>query len=282
MAKIYKSKNDKLIVYLPLDVVQALKLKEGDDMDFIRSGSASYLFAKKADIAELLTGKAQPKEVEKQQYSGPQALSADEIDVLKKLDTLKYGQRTKANVTKLLNHEERLLLKGMLKKKVVNLFAKEKGMEPLFGISKSVYERFLMRKGREQQKPMEVKVIEPQRQRQQVPVENENVKSLEKNGFVVLQSEAEASSLSLALEDSIRHGMVLGTRAFNKKFYIVMRSYFDRFGTKILKELKEGERKVDDVAGAVDADEDGARAILYLLAESGDVSEKRRDIFTLA
>ncbi|MDE1850979.1 MAG: hypothetical protein KGH54_04280, partial [Candidatus Micrarchaeota archaeon] len=87
---------------------------------------------------------------------------------------------------------------------------------------------------------------------------------------------------SLALEGSIRRGQVLGTRSFNKKFYIILRTFFDRHGPKILKALKDGGMRVSQIASETGVDEDGIRAILYLLAESGDVSEKRKDFFTLA
>ena len=39
--------------------------------------------------------------------------------------------------------------------------------------------------------------------------------------------------------------------------------------------------KVDDIARRLGIDEDATRGILYLLAESGDVSEKKKDLFVL-
>ncbi|MDE1856180.1 MAG: hypothetical protein KGH49_03025 [Candidatus Micrarchaeota archaeon] len=285
MVKLYKGKNDKLILYVPFDVVESLKLKENDEVDFIKYNNAAFFFAKKSDLAELLTGKAReapaPAATQSRQPA-TQDLSAEEVSVLKKLDSLRYGIRTKENVLKMLSSNEKTLLKGMIKKKAVTLFAKEKGKEPLFGISKPVYDRFLMRKGKQVETKVVPTTINMQKFRPSGPIENENVKLLESQGFVVLQSEAEASSLSLALEDSIRRGMVLGTRAFNRKFYIVLRSFFDLHGARILKILKNGSMKTDEVAVQAGIDEDGARALLYLLAESGDVTERRRDNFELA
>ncbi len=106
--------------------------------------------------------------------------------------------------------------------------------------------------------------------------------SLEKNGFLVLQTEAEAGRVSLLLEQSIRHGQILGTRAFNKKFYIVRRSYFDKNSGPILKKLREESDRVVELARELSIEEDGARAVLYLLSENGDVSEKKRDTFAIA
>ncbi|MDE1846042.1 MAG: hypothetical protein KGH53_02070 [Candidatus Micrarchaeota archaeon] len=293
MVKVYKSK-EKLVIYVPFEVSTGLSLKEGDEVDFFKYNQNAFIFAKKSDITEMIVGKrsqgAEPQTSEQADSAGE--ISAEDVSVLKKLDTLKYGMRTKENVVKMLTKEERITLKGLMKKKAVSLFAKDKSKEPLFSISKGIYDKYLMRKkaGEALQpvKNMQQVARAPesrtgyQRQDNSMGIENENVKILEKNGFIVLPYEAEASALSLALEQSIRRGMVLGTRSFNKKFYIILRSYFDRHGAKILKALKDGEMKVTQIAREVEIDEDGARAILYLLAESGDVSEKKKDVFTIA
>lgn len=285
MVKLYKGKNDKLILYVPFDVIEGLNLKADDEVDFIRYSNKAFFFTKKSDLAELLSGKSREATSQiatpSRQAAAPD-LSPEEVAVLKKLDSLRYNTRTKENVVKMLNSNEKTLLKGMMKKKAVTLFAKEKGKEPLFGISKPVYDRFIMRKTQATTiKSSQPITIGTPKARQPIG-ENENVKLLESQGFIVLQSEAEASSLSLSLEESVRRGMVLGTRAFNRKFYIVLRTYFDQHGSKIMKILKNGVMKADEVAVEAGIDEDGARAILYLLAESGDVTEKRRDSFALA
>jgi len=285
MVKVYKQK-DKLVIYLPFDVVDAFKLKENDEVDFFRYSQNAYLFAKKSDVANILMGKQQQAPEQQKTYARPPAqLSEDEIRVLRKLDTLRYNMRSREAVSKMLNDDEEKILEQLEKKNAVSLFKDSKGNE-LYSISKSVYDNFLMRKKQPQgaakpvQQPVQYKQAEGYSHI--AAEENENVKELESKGFVVIASEAEASSLSLALEESVRQGLVLGTRAFNKKFYIVMRQFFDRYGSKFLKELEKGEARVSDIAAKYNVDEDGARAILYLLAESGDVSEKRKDLFELA
>ena len=275
--KIYKGKEDKLILYLPFEVVEALKLKGSDEVDFFKFNENSFLFAKKSDITNLIVGNVSNEGVSRN-YSGDEILSKEEIAVLKKLDILKYQARTKEKVDQLLTNGEKMLLQQLMKKKAVSLFANDKYKTPLYGISKNIYDRFLMRKKLAEQVQV---VMQPLRVRSG-NMENENVKTLEKDGFIVLQSEAEAASLSIALEDSIRHGLVVGTRSFNKKFYIVLRTFFDRYASKVLKALKEGDGRISEIATKVGVDEDGARAVLYLLSESGDVSESRRDVFAVA
>jgi len=88
--------------------------------------------------------------------------------------------------------------------------------------------------------------------------------------------------VSGALEDSIRHGLILGTRAFNKKFYIGLRGYINKNASKILKLIDQKSMSIPDIASETGVDEDGVRTILYVLSESGDVTEVRKDVFRVA
>ncbi len=264
--KIYKTRNSKYIVYLPDSVMKQLGLREDDDVQFLKYNDSSFLFAKMASTSGSFK---------------PLNLTLGEINVLKKLDTLRYADRTVANVSKLLNEGEKKTLQGLLDKKAVYL-SKAKGS---YGIVAAVYDKFLMRKkpGAAPQQPRKVVVEQPQKPIPLPPKieKNENVIQLETDGYIVLPTETEASSLSLALEDSIRSGKVLGIRAFNKKFYVVLRAFFDKNSGKVIKELKEGPKKVDELVKTTGVKEDGIRAMLYLLSEQGDVSERRKDVFTL-
>lgn len=290
MVKIYKY-NNKLAIYLPFEVIKELGLTEGEEIDFFKFKERSFLFAKKEDIANLLAGgggsrpqQAQEQRVERQGWQRPE-LSQEEVAVLKKLDTLRYNQRTQANVEKLLSAAEKEILKQLLKKRAVSLF--RSGKENLYSIGKSVYDMFLMRKKLQAQPAMQQAGQHIEEYRASLlkvrgNIEDENIKRLEKDGYIVLQTESEAAVVSAALEESIRHGQVFGTRAFNKKFYIMLRPFLERYTSTVMKELRGGEKKVPEIAERVKLDENGVRAILYYMAESGDVSEKRRDLFALA
>ena len=284
--KVYKS-NNKLILYLPFEVTKQLGLKGDEEVDFFKFNEKAFLFAKKEDIKDMLVGAQQPKE---RIASGPRPqgrmdLSQGEIDVLKKMDTLRYAQRTTANVAKLLGDSEKKVLQGLLDKKSVELL--KDGKEGLYSISKDVYDRFLMRKKIEAPQKAEPAKPAAQERRHLISykkiagMQNEVIEKLEKNGFVVLATEAEAASVSLALQDSVRLGLVLGTRAFNKKFYIILRDFFNEKSGAVIKSLKDGPKGAEAVAKDAGVDEDAVRAILYLLSEQGDVSERRKDVFAL-
>lgn len=285
--KIYKT-NNKFILYLPFDVIKQLGIKGDEEVEFVKFKGNAFIFAKKADIPRLLAAPAAPQAI-RQPPLGPSPrldISPDEVAVLKKLDTFRYTERTTTNVAKILSDQEKRLLEGLIKKQSVMLFKDKK--DSVYSISKDVYDKFLMRK-----KAFIVPTPEPPKpaasaKSQPVPyirlagaTQNENIERLEKEGFLVLSTEAEAAAVSLALEDSVRHGLVLGTRAFNKKFYIILRDFFNNNSGKVLKSLKEGPKSVDELAKDTGMDEDAIRAMMYLLAEQGDASERRRDVFAL-
>ena len=323
MSKVYKSKaSDKLVVNIPYDVIGALDIKDGDDVDFFKFSGKSFLFAKKNDIVDLLTklqsqGSAPIKQVgpvipakqagagapAKQAAAGAGSVQVDakELVILQKLDTLRYNDRTKDKVNAMLTPEERQTLQGMVKKDFVGLFKKSNEQEFKYSISKGIYDMFLYGK-----RPKAVaaaaapnapivaatpaisyKMAEPVKQKaweQKLGGGSAYTSMLDSKGFVVVQSEAEASSLSAALEESIRQGQVLGTRAFNKKFYIATRSFINQNLTRIMRQLDNKDKgvSVEEISKETGIDEDGIRAILYIMSESGDVTEMRRDVFKLA
>jgi hypothetical protein len=282
--KVYKS-NNKYIVYLPFDVIKQLGIKDDEEVDFVKYREGSFIFAKKADLPKP-AAPAAPQAL--RQSTGPSArldISPDEIAVLKKLDTFRYTERTTTNVAKILGDPEKRLLEGLIKKQSVMLFKDKK--DSVYSISKDVYDRFLMRKkafivpAAPAAKPVESTKSQVIPYKKLAGMQNENIERLEKDGFLVLSTESEASAVSLALEDSVRHGLVLGTRAFNKKFYIILRDFFNNNSGKVLKSLREGPKSVEELEKDTGMDGDAIRAMLYLLAEQGDASERRRDVFAL-
>jgi hypothetical protein len=108
---------------------------------------------------------------------------------------------------------------------------------------------------------------------------NQYITNLHKYGYAVIPTEAEASEVSLMIEDEIRHGIVMGTRAFNKKFYIATKNFIIKNTTKLLNLIRTKPMGVGDIAAAAELNPEGARAILYILSESGEVTEVRKDIF---
>ncbi|MEM0159496.1 MAG: hypothetical protein QW591_02470 [Candidatus Micrarchaeaceae archaeon] len=280
----------KLAIYVPYEVKETLGLKENDELQFMKFSDNAFIIAKEDYIAKLIaagSGIQQPGYAA--QAQAKDQVSEAEIIVLKKLDELRYPQRTPDAVAKILNQSEKAVLQDLIKRKYVTLIKDKSGAE-LYSISNSIYNKFLMRKKPPQLQQQQARQALESTQKQE-PVhllikdaaqKSDDIKSLEKNGYVVLPTEVQAASISLALEESIRQGLVIGTRAFNKKFYILLRQFFDAHASRLLQQLKDGPKKISDLAQKESIDIEAARGIAYILAESGEVSEVSKDTFKLA
>ena len=293
----YKLKNGKFSVNIPFEVMDALSLKDGDEVDFFMHPDKYFIFAKKSNIVSILLNKSpQPKPAgEKAPLQTSVMVDAEELGLLKKLDEFKYNDRTKEKVNAKLNDQEKEVLQRLIKNKIVVPFKKPNEQDYHYSISNEVYTKFLFRmRGLTPAKELEMLKWKKEEQSSQPHKEigskswenkpasvNTNVGLLETNGFIVVQTEAEASSLSIALEDSIRHGLVIGTRAFNRKFYVALKGFIEKNTPKIIRALGHKSMNVTDISKITDIPEDGIRSVLYILLESGDITEVRRDIFRI-
>jgi antitoxin component of MazEF toxin-antitoxin module len=299
MIKVYKL-NNKLIVSLPFEVIKALSIGEGDEVDFFKYSDKSFIFAKKSYIAALLTKVTDNKSVARQAIQQPQQIAKDdkgveidnkELELLKKLDTLRYGDRTAGNVEKMLNSAEKQVLEELIKKGYVVPYKKPGEAQFKYSISKLVYDKFLFGKREKAEKTKAEVEQTAQEKSSSVAAEkhweaklinNNYLDILESKGFIVLNNEADAANVSAALEESIKQGLIIGTRAFNKKFYIALRGFINKYAPKIIKLIEQKPASADEIAQKVGIEADGVRSILYYLAETGDVTEVRKDIFKYA
>ncbi|MGC8652340.1 MAG: hypothetical protein ACP5UH_03780 [Candidatus Micrarchaeia archaeon] len=276
--------NNKLTVNLPFEVVNALELHDGDEVDFFKYSEKSFIVAKKNYVASLLTGAAAAGKPDAEKSE----LSEGELELLKKLDTLRYGERTVSNVNSMLDNDEKTVLQKLIKEKYVVPFKKPGEQQYKYSIAKDIYDRFLF--GKREKKEAQQKAAEEANIHEDTStrgwesklMSNNYMEILESQGYIVLSNEAEAANVSATLEESIKQGLVIGTRAFNKKFYIALRGFLNRYAPKIVKLIEQRPMGAVEIAQKVGIEPDGARAVLYYMAETGDVTEVRRDIFKAA
>ena len=289
MPKVKKS-NNKFYVLIPPEIVEGVGIKEGEELEFSRKDGGSFVVSRPAAAAVVRVGAG----------TGAVELNDREIAILMKLDTMRYNERTKENADALLSAVEKGILAKLVEKKFITLYRKDPKEPYRYGIAKSIYEKFLMGKRQTASAPQAKQVAAPVIVQQKPPErkldkaavkkweertsgESGYIDELETKGFVVLKNEADAASASAGLEDSIRQGLVVGTRAFDKKFYIGLRGFVNKNGPKIMKALEKGKSmSADEIASEVGIEPDGVKTVLYILAESGDVTEVRREIFKLA
>ena len=283
---------------LPFDVVNSLEIKEGDEVDFIRYNVKSFLFAKKSDLLSAIEGKPSAEQPSGQRSSPQPAAAPEEVvtekelDVLKVLDSIRYAERTSENISKALKPGMAQTLSELQKRKIVNTYKKDDGVLR-YGIAKWVYDKYLygkrstaekQQKARpsEPEKPIAQKEAQPKKWILKLTEHDAFTELLESQGYLVIANTPDAERLSSMLETSIRMGLVLGTRAFNRKFYVALRSYINKYASKILGLISDKAKPVSEIAGEIGIDEDGVRTILYILSESGEVVERRKDSFKAA
>ncbi len=308
MPKITKI-NNKLYLPIPESVQSAMGIADGDDMEFLKHKGKSVILAKKDYLAQILEdanleGKNNSNSASAQSTSAnfkldisAPNLSASDIALLKKLDTLRYVERTPEKVNAIISSDERQILKSLIERKIVVPFSKSPGEPKHYSISKEVYDNFLYRNKEKIASQIKQRQKEPQPEIikdkiAHAPIEDKKkwddlrpgnyLKMLESTGYLVIKNESEAAEASAELESSIRQGHVVGTRAFDRKFYICLKNFFNKNAAKITRAIGDKKVSAQDLAKDIEMDIDAVKVLLYLLAESGETIEVKKDIFKLA
>jgi len=219
-----------LWVMIPGDVAKALSITGSDSVAF-----------------ELLD-----KEMAGLRKSG--AVSDPELAVLKKLNEIKFSQRTKDSVRKALSEPEQRVLGRLMKKGAVQFYegGKYKG-NGVYSIAKDYYS-FL------------------------VSGEKPAAEPLDGKKYLVARSLDEAKAILAPLEKAVKAGDIVSVRGFDKKVYIVSREAMDSVGEKITSSL-DNEKTLPEIASACGEEEGLVRAVLEVLRESGEVIERREGVY---
>ena len=176
-----------------------------------------------------------------------------ELAVIRKLLDMKFESRTPSVIEKEFTEVERILLKELERKGLVNLFRGKKYPKGIYNINADVYALL------------------------QEPKKSEEPEGLEK-GFMTLKDKNEAYRLSQRFNAEMKNGSIIGVKGFDGKFYVVTKDYLEKSQKDIEKAL-QGEMEGKEIARAARLDPEGCTAVLRLMAESGDILEKKKGIF---
>jgi hypothetical protein len=198
------------------------------------------------------------------------AITPAERGVLKNLLAIRFEKRTPAYVTKEFSEGDMLVLRELERKGFVNVFRGEKYKEGVYNIRDSIYP-LLSASG--------VARVAPGTAPESAPSNYSGVSNLlNTRGFIIINDKNEARSLSEQLASEMKSGAVVGVKGFDGKFYAVTRAYFTKAQATIASVLKEP-MDSDSIAAAAKLEPEGCRAVLRLMAENGDLIEKKRGIF---
>lgn len=224
-------------------------------------------------------------------------ISQEEAELINKLLQIKFEERTPDKVNPSLSEQERKLVDQLLKKHLLNIYYDKKYSNGVYQIPNLVYRQLLEKSKQPVQQPVKGEVEakreekQPKKEKPEVREKKEEakkelsdtdlLKKFNKEGFLVLASEADAKEISRLLSDKIERNKVTGIRGFDKKYYLVKNSFVLKFQSKVKSALKSGPKSTKEIAESLDIPEQAAIALLTVLREEGELIEKRKGIFAL-
>jgi len=194
--------------------------------------------------------------------------------VLKKLLSIRFENRTPAYVSKALSEGEMAVLGELEKRGMVNVFKGDKYKDGVYNINDNIYPVLAQKGGEAPKAEAQGRVVPADHQ----PTPADSIVALRSRGYVVIADRREALMLSEQLGADMKSGAVVGVKGFDGKFYIVSRNYFNSAQASIGAALKE-DMDAPSVASATKLDPEGCLAVLRLMAENGEIIEKKRGVF---
>ena len=222
---------------IPKEIADFLKTKSGDEIEF----KPVY------DNLVLITpSKEAPKELPKGE------LGKEEIELLKKVNSIKHYDRTYEKIAKMLSSDEKVIFDELFKKDA--LFKYKRTGRELIGIDKKYF-----------------KYVVGER--------DELIEKLVKDGCIVVEDQGQMK----VLNDKIRNEKlaVRGIRAFDKRYYIMSQEKLSEVEDRLEKILTK-EKMLKAISSELGLSEDLCRAAIEILREDGKIIEKKKNYYVLA
>lgn len=244
-------KGDKYYVQLPPEV------EISDSLELFSLKDGYYL---------LTTGlNSKSKSEQKPKEKKPITLE-DELAVISRLLSIKFAERTPANVARLLNPTEKEIFDSLIKKKHIWIYKgkkyKEKGV---YNISDKLFNLW------KENRSKSTNTSQPG---------SSFFSTLQKDGFMIVSNMNDAKRFSEELKQRMALGKVLGVRSFDGKYYVATSNYYSRLRKSIMEKVNDS-MSLDAISELCNAPTDACDVVLRLMSEQGEVVEKRRDVFSL-
>ncbi|MDO8339923.1 MAG: hypothetical protein Q7T16_04675 [Candidatus Burarchaeum sp.] len=264
MAKVAKV-GGKLALVLPDSVSGEMGLKEGDELALHELSAGAYAITRK--------GAQIGREVDEQAGEGAAKGGLDDaaLRVLRKLESIRFEQRTPKQVGEIMTSAERQVLDALVENKIIGFFKSAKYKDGVYNIPKDIYE--LVRGGGK-------KVVA------EVPASSAYTnpeESLEKLGYTIVEREQDAKMLSEKLNPQIKSGELMGVRGFDSRFYLARKGFYIAISERLEKAMRgKKNRTAAEIAKDAKVKEDECSVVLNLMREEGEVLEKKRGTYELA
>ncbi|NYZ79141.1 hypothetical protein H0N99_03245 [Candidatus Micrarchaeota archaeon] len=249
---------DNLACILPNGMVEKLKLQGGEEVDFYEIKPGMFTLVKKDTVERMLKDEigevALPEE--------KKGVGMEEMGLLRKLNSIKFSERIPYTVNKKLSQREKEVLSKLIERGAVLVYKGGKYSKTgVYEISNNVYTLL------KSEKP-EVEGGTPEEQ-------------LEKKGYAVVEDARDAEELCKKFDREIRSGDIIGTRGFDKRFYVAKRSWFTSLFEKVRQSMRKGANNIADISRELKISEPACAVILEIMKDKGDAIEKRRGCYGL-
>lgn len=304
-----KQKSDGFALTLP----SSLNLADNEELEVIMLQDGLFMLAKEGVLDNLREDKkeraGQEKSKEEKTQQKQQALekkhllSRAEVDVLKKISAIRFEERTVPFVMKQISPVEKKLLDGLVERKIIEVYVDKKYPNGVYNLSERLF-RFLSNsrylEKDEKEKKSSTQSIQstapkqPQAKQagkaapdfastareQKAPLNT--IEHLQKYGYMILNDENEARALMDKIQQMQKSEGVRGIRGFDKKYYVLRRSFLSQHQAKIIGRLNRGDTSIDELSEELKIEPDAIKVILEILADDGEVLEKRKGIWCRA
>ncbi len=257
IVRIYRV-GDNLACILPKGMVEKLRLQGGEEVDFYEIKPGVFTLVKKDTVERMLK-----EEIGEVELPGEKkGLGMEEMELLRKLNGIKFSERIPYNVNRKLSQREKEVLSKLIERGAVKIYKGGKYSKTgVYEISNDVY---ALLKGEKAEAGAET----PEEQ-------------LEKNGYAIVEDARDAEGLCKKFEREIRSGEIIGTRGFDKRFYVAKKSWFSSMIEKVRQSMKKGANNLADISREVRVSEPACIVALEIMKDRGDAIEKRRGCYGL-
>ncbi len=243
----------------------------------------------------------------------PRVLSPPEAALVRKLTAIRFEERTVPQVAKKIGAIEKKLLDGLVARRLIEVFKNSKYKDGVYNISQGVFHAVSAQEGGEKNKQetpgtLEVPFPVPgarnelpgpaprgppaPSQRTQAAISREPASSiadskipinspahLQRFGYMVLDNENEARAVMESVKDVQKSDPVKGVRGFDRKYYVLRRSFMAQHKDALLARLDAGDANSDTVAKDTGLSAAAASVLLMILADDGEVLEKKKGMW---
>ncbi len=276
-------------------------LSGGDEVDvwvlrkgvvlLTESGALEKFDEKKEEGAEK--EKIQPAAVSKKSAGAAASrspavlLSPEETSMVRKLLTIRFEERTVPQVAKKINAAEKKTLDALVARRLIEVFKSAKYKEGVYNISQRVYEAVsppIVISSKKTEQPASesaaktavasVPLAYPSSSSGMPPINSAD--HLAKFGYMVLNTETEAKMAMMQIAPMLKSDDVRGIRGFDKRYYVLRRSFLHQYAGLVLAQLDAGPATAEKIASALGLPGEAVSVILMIMADEGEVIEKRR------